>query len=107
MCKKELEELYAVCENSIFCVKFVSCCCRINVYTLCVVVLFIMYKLTQIGVTVQPKTNEVDELYERIILGGASIKESCSRVHTLTQNEMAIPSDNYIRNLVCFIMDLK
>lgn len=83
MCKKELEELYAICENSVF-----FCCICVLwfynlTYTLCIVVIFMMQKLTPMSVTVQSSTNKDAELSERVILDVASTKGSCSAAHTI------------------------
>lgn len=53
------------------------------------------------GITVQLITNEVDELSERVGLGGVSTKESCLTTHTHIQNERTVPSYDAIRKLVC------
>lgn len=46
-----------------------------------------------------------DELPEKVLIGGASIKGSCSAAHT--QNEMVVPSGDLLRKLVSFIVDVK
>lgn len=71
----------------------------------CVVVTFMMQKL---GDTVQPCKNENDEqLPERVVLDGVSIKGSCSAAHTDTHEEISVPSEDSIRQLICHLMDVK
>lgn len=53
----------------------------------------------------QPGINKDDEFHDKVDLGGASIKGSCSVAHT--QNELAVPFDDSLRKLICFIMDVK
>lgn len=70
-----------------------------------VVVIFMMQRL---GGTVQPCTNEDDDhLLERVIVGGESIRESCSSSHTDIHSEILVSSEYSIRQLVCHVMDKK
>lgn len=58
--------------------------------------------------TVQPCTKEDgDEFPEKVILGGASTKESYLAAHTNTHNVILVPSRDSIRQMVCHLMMLK
>lgn len=104
MRKKVLDELYAVCIIFFVCVASILWSYNMT-YVLCVVVVFMMQKLTHMSVNVQPSTNVDDEFSEKVVLGGVSTKGRCSAAHT--QNETTVPSNNLLRKLVCFIMDVK
>lgn len=57
------------------------------------------------GVIIQPSINVIDQLPKKVVLGGASIKESCSAAHT--QNKMPIPHEDSLKILVWLIMEIK
>lgn len=58
--------------------------------------------------TVQPCTNEDDDQFpERVVVGAANIRESCSTVHTDIHNEILVPSEDSIKQVVCHIIDEK
>lgn len=69
------------------------------------IVEFVMQKLEPMGITILPSSNVDDQLSQKAGLGGVSIKENCSA--SPTQNETVNPSDDLLRKLVCFIMDIK
>lgn len=72
---------------------------------LCVVVIFKTQTLRGI---VQPCTNEGgDQFPERVVAGGASTRGSCSVVHIDIYNEILVPYEDSIKQVVCHIMDNK
>lgn len=63
-----------------------------------------MQKLTVMDVIVQPNKNVI-EFLEKIILGGASTKKSCSAAQI--QSETPVPYEDSLKRLVWLTMDIK
>lgn len=73
-------------------------------YVLYVLVILLIPKLEVMSVIVLPNKNII-ELYEKVVLDGASTKDSCSAAET--QNETPVSREDPIKILIWLIMDVK
>lgn len=70
----------------------------------CIATIFMMQRLTSMGLIIQPNTNTL-EFYEKVALDGASTKDSCSSPKD--KKEIPVPQLDSMQKLSSVVLNME